>query len=194
MSQLQIVKFDPETEKMESFKAPIPESQIGSGHLTMIDPLLCPVDGKIWINIAEGTDESGGTWHVDLATNTWTKVTYPPGQPVPRAYDVVADSKNNMYGMNMSNNKIWTTDGKTLKTAWYDLPNKEAGCRRGHIDSQDRTPVRRVRRRRFGDVRPQRRRRSPSGNLPRPARIPMTRSLTTRLIFGRHRHWTPISR
>ncbi len=138
MSQMQIVRFDPKTEKMETFKAPVPDSQIGAGHLTMIDPRFQPVDGKIWINVADGTDESGGTWHIDLATNTWTKVTYPAGSPSAIAYDVVADSKNNMYGMNMSNNHIWMTDGKTLKTTWWDIPTKGAGCRRGHIDSQDR--------------------------------------------------------
>jgi virginiamycin B lyase len=138
MSQLQIVRFDPRTEKMETFKPPIPESNIGDGHLTMIDPSFQQVDGKIWVNVADGTDESGGTWHVDLATNTWTHVTYPPGSPSARAYDVVADSKNNMYGMSFTNDKIWMTDGKTLKTVWYDLPTKGTGCRRGHIDSQDR--------------------------------------------------------
>ena len=138
MSQMQIVRFDPKTEKMETFKPPIPESNIGDGHLTMIDPSFQQVDGKIWVNVADGTDESGGTWHVDLATNTWTHVTYPAGSPSARAYDVVADSKNNMYGMSFTNDKIWMTDGKTLKTVWYDLPTKGTGCRRGHIDSQDR--------------------------------------------------------
>ena len=43
-----------------------------------------------------------------------------------------------MYGMTMTNNKMWKTDGKTLKTVWYDFPAKANGCRRGHIDSQDR--------------------------------------------------------
>ncbi len=137
MSQMQVVRFDPKTE-METFKPPIADKDIGDAHLTMIDPTFQQVDGKIWVNVADGTDESGGTWHVDLATNTWTKVTYPPGSPSARAYDVVADSKNNMYGMSFTNDKIWMTDGKTLKTVWYDLPTKGTGCRRGHIDSQDR--------------------------------------------------------
>ena len=138
MSQMQIVRFDPKTEKMETFKPPIQESAFGDGHLTMIDPAFQQVDGKVWANVAFATGEAGGTWHIDLATNTWTRVTYPPGSPAAGAYDVVADSKNNMYGMNMNNNKIWKTDGKTLKTVWYDIPTKGAGCRRGHIDSQDR--------------------------------------------------------
>ncbi len=138
MSQMQIVRFDPKTEKIETFKPPIPESAFGDGHLTMIDPAFQHVDGKIWANVAFATGEAGGSWHIDLATNTWTRVTYPSGSPRAQAYDVVADSKNNVYGMQMNNDKIWTTDGKTLQTVWYDFPTKGAGCRRGHIDSQDR--------------------------------------------------------
>jgi len=138
MSQMQIVRFDPKTEKMETFKPPIPESDLGDAHLTMIDPAFQQVDGKLWVNIVFDGGEAGGTWHVDLATNTWTRVNYPSGSPSARAYDVVADSKNNMYGMHMTNDKLWMTDGKTLQTVWYDFPTKGAGCRRGHIDSQDR--------------------------------------------------------
>ena len=138
MSQLQIVRFDPKTEKMEQFKIPVSDKEMGDGHLTMIDPNFQHVDGKLWINVAFATGEAGGQWHVDLAKNEWTKVTYPPGSPLSQAYDVVADSKNNMYGFTMANDKMWMTDGKTLKTVWYDFPVKGAGCRRGHIDSQDR--------------------------------------------------------
>jgi streptogramin lyase len=96
------------------------------------------VDGQLWFNIAFDTGESGGTWRVDLEKNKWTPVTYPKGSPSARAYDVVADSKNNAWGMQMTNDKLWKTDAKTLQTTWYDFPTKGAGCRRGHMDSQDR--------------------------------------------------------
>ena len=138
MSQMQIVRLDPKTGKIETFKPPIAESAFGDGHLTMIDPAFQHVDGKLWANVAFATGEVGGTWHIDLSTNTWTRVTYPPGSPSAQAYDVVADSKNNMYGMQMGNDKLWVTNGKTLQTVWYDFPTKGAGCRRGHVDSQDR--------------------------------------------------------
>ena len=138
MSQMQIVRFDPKTEKMETFKAPVPDNRIGAGHLTMVDASSQQVDGKIWINVADGTDESGGTWRVDLAANKWTQMTYPPGSPSANAYDVVATSANDMIGMSFTNRKLWITDGKTLKTTWFDMPAGDTGCRRGHIDSQDR--------------------------------------------------------
>src|ERR1700687_1143977 len=86
MSQMQIVRLDPQTEKMETFKAPMAESQMGDAHLTMIDPAFQHVDGKLWINVAFATGEAGGTWHIDLATNTWTRVTYPPDSPAAQAY------------------------------------------------------------------------------------------------------------
>ena len=139
MSQMQIVRFNPKTEKMETFQPPVAESQMGDAHLTMIDPAFQHVDGKLWTNIVFDAGEAGGTWHVDLSTNTWTKVAYPPGSPSARAYDIVADSKNNMYGMHMTNDKLWRTDARTLKTVWFDFPTKGGGgCRRGHIDSEDR--------------------------------------------------------
>jgi virginiamycin B lyase len=138
MSQMQIVRLDPKSGKMETFKHPMEEGAFGDGHLTMIDPSFQHVDGKLWLNVAAATGEAGGSWQVDLKTNKWTRVTYPAGSPAARAYDVVADSKNNMYGMQMGNDKLWMTDGKTLQTVWYDFPTKGAGCRRGHVDSQDR--------------------------------------------------------
>jgi len=138
MFQMALVRFDPKTEKMETFKHPMADSTYGDGHLTMIDPAFQHVDGKLWVNVAYATRTAGGTWQIDLATNKWTRVTYPPGSPDARAYDVVADSKNNMYGMGMGNDKLWKTDGKTLQTVWYDFPTKGPGCRRGHIDAQDR--------------------------------------------------------
>ncbi|MGH8527863.1 MAG: hypothetical protein ACREXY_27690, partial [Gammaproteobacteria bacterium] len=138
MFQMALVRFDPKTEKMDVFKHPMAESTYGDGHLTMIDPAFQHVDGKLWINVAFATGTVGGTWQLDLAANKWTRVTYPQGSPEARAYDVVADSKINMYGMGMGNDKLWKTDGKTLQTVWYDFPTKGPGCRRGHIDSQDR--------------------------------------------------------
>ena len=138
MSQLQIVRLDPKTGKMETFQLPTPEATWGDAHLTMIDPAHMDVDGQLWFNIAFDTGESGGTWRVDLAKNKWTPVTYPKGSPSARAYDVIADSQNNVWGMQMTNDKLWKTDAKTLQTTWYDFPTKGAGCRRGHMDSQER--------------------------------------------------------
>jgi streptogramin lyase len=138
MFQMQLARLDPKTGKIETWKLPMPEAEYGDGHLTMVDPAYQHLDGKLWLNVAFETGTAGGTWRVDLKKNEWTQVKYPAGSPPARAYDVVADSQNNMIGMQMGNEKIWITDAKTLTTTWYDFPTKGAGCRRGHIDSQDR--------------------------------------------------------
>jgi len=138
MFQMALARFDPKTEKFEVHKLPMPESAYGDGHLTMIDPAFQHVDGKLWTNVAFDTGKAGGTWQVDLANNKWTQVKYPAGSPSARAYDVVANSKNDMYGIGLTVDKIWVINGKTLETTWYDLPTKGPGCRRGHVDAQDR--------------------------------------------------------
>lgn len=138
MFQMALARFDPKTEKFEVHKLPMPESAYGDGHLTMIDPAFQHLDGKLWVNVAYDTGTAGGTWQVDLAQNKWTQVKYPAGSPSARAYDVVANSKNDMYGIGLAVDKIWVTSGKTLETVWYDLPTKGPGCRRGHVDAQDR--------------------------------------------------------
>jgi virginiamycin B lyase len=138
MFQMALARFDPKTEKFDVQKLPMPESAYGDGHLTMIDPTFQHLDGKLWLNVAADTGKAGGTWQVDLAANKWTQVKYPPGSPSARAYDVVANSKNDMYGIGLTVDKIWITNGKTLETVWYDMPTKGPGCRRGHVDTQDR--------------------------------------------------------
>jgi len=138
MFQMALARFDPKTEQFEVYKVPMPESTYGDGHVTMIDPTFQHLDGKLWLNIAADTGTAGGTWHVDLKNNKWTHVKYPAGSPSARAYDVVANSKNDMYGIGLTVDKIWVTSGKTLETVWYDLPTKGPGCRRGHVDAQDR--------------------------------------------------------
>jgi streptogramin lyase len=138
MFQMALARFDPKTETFEVHKLPRQESAYGDGHLTMIDPAFTHLDGKLWVNVAFDTGTAGGTWHVDLANNSWTQVKYPAGSPSARAYDVVANSKNDMYGIGLNVDKVWVTSGKTLETTWYDLPTKGPGCRRGHVDAQDR--------------------------------------------------------
>jgi len=138
MFQMSLARFDPTTETFEVHKLPRPESTYGDGHLTMIDPAFQHLDGKLWLNVAADTGTAGGTWQVDLRNNTWTQMKYPAGSPSARAYDVVANSKNDMYGIGLTVDKIWVTNGRTLETIWYDLPTKGPGCRRGHVDAQDR--------------------------------------------------------
>jgi virginiamycin B lyase len=137
MFQAQLVKFDPATEKFESY--PRPNFMDTEARVTMVDPEASQVDGKVWANVV-GHAKYAGSYQVDIRTKEWTKVRYPAGSPPAAAYDFAADSKNNIYGFGniLTHSKIWRTDAKTLETTWIDIPSGNGGGRRGKIDSQDR--------------------------------------------------------
>ena len=135
MGQAQVVRFNPKTEKMDVW--PSPDWNVGDTRVTMIDPRFASIDGKIWINEA-GVAPGNTSFQLDTKTGEWTRATLPPGSPPAYAYGIVADSHNNLYGMGMTNDNIWETDAKTLKTSYYQIPTAGAGGRRGHADPQDR--------------------------------------------------------
>ena len=142
MHQSTVVRLDPKTEKMETFLFPHWEvdganGALGDARVTMVDPSASSVDGLTWVNAYKG-GETPLSYRVDLKTNQWTPVIHPPGSPPTNAYDIVADSQNNMYGINMDNDNVWKTDARTLKTTFYRIPTPGAGGRRGHTDSNDR--------------------------------------------------------
>jgi len=142
MHQSQVVRLDPKTEEMEAFLFPHWEfdganGALGDARVTMVDPSASLVDGLIWVNAYKG-GELPLSYRVDLETNQWIPVIHPPGSPPTNAYDIVADSQNNMYGINMDNDNVWKTDAKTMKTTFYKIPTPGAGGRRGHTDSNDR--------------------------------------------------------
>lgn len=135
MHQSQVVRFDPKTEKMETWI--FPHWNAGDARVTMVDPSSSSVDGITWVNAYKG-GEPALSYRVDLKTGQWTVVTHAPGSPPASAYDIAADSKNNMYGISIGNDNVWKTDAKTLKTTFHKIPTPGAGGRRGHVDSRDR--------------------------------------------------------
>jgi streptogramin lyase len=139
MEQIQLIRLDPATGKMDTFKLPVADEDAADAHTTMIDPTRLNVDGNLWFNVAGGGAKGGeGAWRLHVATGEFTRVTYREGSPPARAYDVVADSSNNLWGMHMGNHNLWQTDAKELQTEWFPHPDNRVGCRRGHMDSQDR--------------------------------------------------------
>ena len=145
MHQAQVVRLNPKTEEMETFLFPYwdVDSIGGDARVTMVDPSAQLVDGHIWVNAYRGGErgvigEAGLSYKVNLETNQWTPVIQPPGSPPANAYDIVADSQNNLYGMFLYNDNIWKIDAVTLETAFYEIPTPGAGGRRGHVDSKDR--------------------------------------------------------
>jgi len=139
MEQIQLIRFDPETEHMDIFELPVAEEDAADAHTTMIDPTRMDLDGNLWLNVAGGGFVGGeGAWRLHVETAEFTHVTYPEGSPPTRAYDNVVDNDNNLYGFHMRNHNLWTTDVKTLETEWFAFPDDRVGCRRGHMDDQER--------------------------------------------------------
>jgi streptogramin lyase len=134
MMQGSLVKFDPKTEKFQTWGSPTFQDR-NEARIAMVVPEATQVDGKIWIG---GDNE----YQVDVATGKWTTVDYLKGQPTGAkdhgSYGVAADSKNNFYGMELNADYIIRVDAKTLTPTYYQTPTLNSGPRRGHFDNQDR--------------------------------------------------------
>jgi virginiamycin B lyase len=134
MMQGSLVKFDPKTEKFQSWGAP-DFLRRNDARIAMVMPEQTHLDGKVWI----GAEDE---YQVDIATGQWTKIDYlkmqPPGARDHGSYGVAADSKNNFYGLEVNADFIIRVDAKTLIPIYYQTPTANSGPRRGHFDNQDR--------------------------------------------------------
>jgi streptogramin lyase len=134
-AQSGVVVFDPKTEQFEYHDPP------GGGE--MIDVSGARVDGKAWRAVA-GPVAGGGVYQIDL--NTWQHVEIKGTNEKPLyAYDIAADSKNNVYGSARNAPYVWRIDAKTHAVQYFDIPAEPRGAgsfgtgmRRGITDSQDR--------------------------------------------------------
>jgi streptogramin lyase len=134
-AQSGVVVFDPKTEQFE-FHAPP-----GGGE--MVDVSGSRVDGKAWR--AEAAPIAGGGVHrIDLTTWEATTIKGTNERPL-FAYDVAADSRNNIYGGARAGTYIWRIDAKTHDVKYYDIPAAPrgqgsfgAGMRRGITDAANR--------------------------------------------------------
>jgi virginiamycin B lyase len=123
-----LVVFDPSTEKFTFVDPP------GGGE--MIDVSASGVDGHGW------RTEGGAAYRIDL--DTWQYTAFKGPRPL-AAYDIAADSKNNLYGAARASRYVWRVDAKTQQVSYYDIPDKPrgvggggGGMRRGITDGQDR--------------------------------------------------------
>ena len=98
------------------------------------------VDGKVWT-------KSVGTQHIfrlDLASNKWERF-HPtdqlPGVKHAGIYQVMADSKNNLWMAEFTEGHLGKIDAKTTNVTWYPMPTAHARARRMEIDDQDRVLV-----------------------------------------------------
>ena len=134
MYQGAIAKFDPKTGKLQLWSIP-PELNKANTQINMTSPLHFAVDGKLW------TQNNGfaAVHRIDLASGKWE--TFEPFKDSKRnhnIYDVIADSKNNVYFTDFANEHIGRIDAKSGNITLYPTPTPGSSPRRGMMDAQDR--------------------------------------------------------
>jgi virginiamycin B lyase len=136
MYQATIVKFD---RKAETFKYwPLPAAQnIDAAQVNMVSPQSSDVDGKVW------TQNNGfaGVHRLDVSTGhfeTWEPFKDAPKGELHNIYDVIPDSKNNVYFTDFRQRHIGRIDAKTGEIKLFATPTPGSAPRRGTMDAKDR--------------------------------------------------------
>jgi virginiamycin B lyase len=136
MYQAAIVKFDRKTEKFQYWTLP-PEQNIDAAQINMVSPQSSHVDGKVW------TQNNGfaGVHRLDISTGkieTWEPFKDAPKGEPHNIYDVVPDSKNNVYFTDFRQRHIGRIDAKTGEIKLFAMPTPASAPRRGMMDARDR--------------------------------------------------------
>jgi streptogramin lyase len=134
MYQATIAKFDPKT---ESFKFwPLEgEENIDAAQVNMVSPQSSAVDGKVWSQ----NNGFAGIHRLDIATGKIETFLPFKGVSGPHnVYDVIPDSKNNVYFTDFRQRHIGRIDAKTGEIKLYETPTPNSAPRRGSMDAQDR--------------------------------------------------------
>ena len=98
------------------------------------------VDGKVWTK-SVGTQD---IYRLDIASGKWERFhptdALPPGRRY-GIYQVISDSKNNLWMAEFDDGHLGKIDAKTLQVTWFATPTAHARARRMEIDDQDRILV-----------------------------------------------------
>jgi len=136
MYQATMVKFDCKSETFKYFPLP-PEQNIDAAQVNMVSPQSSHVDGKVWSQ----NNGFAGVHRLDLATGqieTWEPFKDAPKGEPHNIYDVVPDSKNNVYFTDFRQKHIGRIDAKTGEIKLFAILTPSPALRRGQMDSQDR--------------------------------------------------------
>ena len=130
--------LDPKTGAIKYYPLP-PEWNDDRVQLNFVG-LRHDVDGKVWTK-SVGTQD---IFRLDLASGKWEK--FHPTDALPAGhhygiYQVISDSKNNLWMAEFDEGHLGKIDAKTLQVTWYTPPTPHARLRRMEIDGQDRITV-----------------------------------------------------
>ena len=138
MHQGAIGSIDPKTGEIKYYPLP-PEWNDNRVQLNFVG-LRHDVDGKVWTKSVGTVD----VFRLDLASGKWERFHptdfLPPGQRY-SIYQLISDSKNNVWMAEFEDGYLGKIDAKTLKVTWFPLPSPHGRARRMEIDDQDQILV-----------------------------------------------------
>jgi virginiamycin B lyase len=134
--QAGLAKYDPKTGKFQIFAAPA-EFNKDMTQINMPAPQRSYVDGKVWMQ----NNGFAIVHRLDLASGNME--TFQPFLGAREGenhniYDVIPDSRNNVYFTDFANEHIGRIDAQTGKISIYPMPTRGAAPRRAQMDDQDR--------------------------------------------------------
>ncbi|MGB9170450.1 MAG: carboxypeptidase regulatory-like domain-containing protein [Bradyrhizobium sp.] len=134
MYQATIARFDPKTETFKFW--PLEgEGNIDAAQINMVSPQSSGVDGKVWAQ----NNGFAGIHRLDVASGKLETFEPFKGMSGPHnVYDVIPDSKNNVYFTDFRQRHIGRLDAKTGQIDLYETPTPSSAPRRGSMDAQDR--------------------------------------------------------
>jgi len=135
MYQAALGNLDPKTGEIKYY--PLAEEFNNFGVQMNFVGLRHDVDGKVWTKNVP----TGDVFRLDLATQKWER--FQPLKELANGdrntiYQVISDSKNNLWMAEFQNGYLGKIDAKTTKVTWYPMPTQKARARRMRIDDQDR--------------------------------------------------------
>jgi virginiamycin B lyase len=134
MYQATIAKFDLKTESFKFWPLEGDEN-IDAAQMNMVSPQGSGVDGKVWAQ----NNGFAAIHRLDIATGKLETFEPFKGASGPHnIYDVIPDSKNNVYFTDFRQRHIGRIDAKTGDIALYEIPTPNSAPRRGQMDAQDR--------------------------------------------------------
>src|SRR5262245_54741453 len=136
MYQAGIAKFDSKTEKLQIWSLPATVN-IDAAQVNMVSPQFSFVDGLVW------TQNNGFAGIHRLNIYTGQIETFEPFKDAPKGephniYDVIPDSKNNVYFTDFRHRHIGRLDAKTGAVTLHPTPTAGSAPRRGMMDASDR--------------------------------------------------------
>jgi virginiamycin B lyase len=136
MYQGAMAKFDPKAEKFQIFNLP-PEMNKDMAQVNMVRAESTGVDGKVWSQ----NNGFAAVHRLDVASGAIETIAPFKNAGVGEnhnIYDIIPDSKNNVYFTDFAADYIGRIDAKTAEVKLYPMPTKPAAPRRGMMDGQDR--------------------------------------------------------